>query len=206
MLRPLVHVHQATVAELPDLSLLWAELREQSGVAMAAPAVADIGQRVRERIVESDAVVAAGGRPTYRLAVAVLEDRPVGFASLSVADRSLLSSTCAVMVDVVHVCGQRRKAGIGTALLREAVGFADEVGATDVVVNVPPGLRDVNRFYARNGFAPMVLRRTASVGQLRRKLGVDPRLDPRDVTTDLTPVQRSLRRRVLLTPRRAARP
>ena len=44
------------------------------------------------------------------------------------------------------------------------------------------------------------------VGQLRRRLGVEPRLDPRDITVDLTPVQRSLRRRVLLTPRRAVRP
>jgi hypothetical protein len=91
-------------------------------------------------------------------------------------------------------------------LLREAAGFADEVGAADVVVNVPPTMRDINRFYARNGFAPMVLRRSAPLAQLRRKLGVDPRLDPRDVTTDLTPVQRSLRRHLLLSPRRAARP
>ena len=95
---------------------------------------------------------------------------------------------------------------MGTALLREAAGFADEVGAGDVVVNVPPSHRDVNRFFARYGFAPMVVRRSAPIGQLRRRLGVEPRLDPRDITVDLTPVQRSLRRRVLLTPRRAVRP
>ena len=52
----------------------------------------------------------------------------------------------------------------------------------------------------------MVVRRSAPSGPLRRRLGVDPRLDPRDITVDLTPVQRSLRRRVLLTPRRAVRP
>jgi hypothetical protein len=87
------------------------------------------------------------------------------------------------------------------------VVFADEVGAGDVVVNVPPNARDVNRFYARLGFAPLVVRRSAPVGHLRRKLGVEARLDPRDITIDLTPVQRSLRRRALLTPRRSpARP
>jgi hypothetical protein len=71
-------------------------------------------------------------------------------------------------------------------------------------VNVPPAARDVNRFYARIGFAPMVVRRSAPVAQLRRRLGVEPRLDPRDATVDLTPVQRSLRRRILLAPRRSA--
>ncbi len=75
------------------------------------------------------------------------------------------------------------------------------------MVNVPPTARDVNRFYARIGFAPLVVRRTAPIGHLRRKLGVEPRLDSRDATIDLTPVQRSLRRRALLTPRRTpARP
>ena len=89
-------------------------------------------------------------------------------------------------------------------LLRAAVTFADEVGAGDVVVNVPPSARDVNRFYARLGFSPMVVRRSAPLGQLRRRLGVEPRLDPRDATADLTPVQRSLRRHMLLSPRRSA--
>ena len=176
------------------------------GRRLAVPAVLDIGERVRERILASDDAVAAGRRPTYRVVVAEVDGDLVGFASLSVVDRGLLSSTAAVVVDVVHVSGSQRKHGVGTALLREAAGFADEVGAGDVVVNVPPSHRDVNRFFARYGFTPMVVRRSAPIGQLRRRLGVEPRLDPRDTTVDLTPVQRSLRRRVLLTPRRAVRP
>jgi len=124
-----------------------------------------------------------------------------------VVGRGLMAASSAVLVDVVHVTDSRRKSGAGTALLREAVVFADEVAASDVVVNVPPTARDVNRFYARLGFAPLVVRRSAPLGLLRRKLGVEPRLDPRDVTMDLTPVQRSLRRRALLSPRRSpARP
>ena len=86
-----------------------------------------------------------------------------------------------MLVDVVHVADGRRKGGVGTLLLRESVVFADEVGAGDVLVNVPPTARDVNRFYARLGFAPQVIRRSAPVGHLRRKLGVEARLDPRDV-------------------------
>lgn len=199
-----VVVRPLAASEIDALAPLWAEFVAQEQAPV--PGGVDIAERVRERILVSDESVLAGRRPTYRVVVAEVDGVPVGFASLSVVDRGLLSSTGAVVVDVVHVSGTHRKHGVGTALLREAAGFADEVAAGDVVVNVPPSHRDVNRFFARYGFAPMVVRRSAPIGQLRRRLGVDPRLDPRDITVDLTPVQRSLRRRVLLTPRRAVRP
>ncbi len=206
MLRSQVVVHSAGVDEVALLAPLWADFQTQNSASIAVPGSVDIGERVRERIALSDAAVAAGSCPTYRLVVASLDGVPVGFTSLTVVDRGLMSTSSAVLVDVVHVSEGHRKSGVGTALLREAAGFADEVGASDVVVNVPPHHRDVNRFYARHGFAPMVVRRAAPIGALRRKLGVDPRMDPRDATVDLTPVQRTLRRRALLTPRRAARP
>jgi GNAT superfamily N-acetyltransferase len=199
-----VLVRQATVDDVGELSPLWAEFQELSGPTHGAPSPHDIGERVRERIATSAAIVAAGGRPTYRLVIATIDGVAVGFASLSVLDHGLLTAASAVLVDVVHVVGTHRKAGVGTSLLREAVGLADEVGATDVVVNVPPSMRDVNRFYARHGFSPMVLRRSAPVAQLRRRLGVEPRLDARDATGDLSTVQRALRRRALLTPRRSS--
>ena len=199
-----VTVRSATVQDVGSLSPLWHEFREVGGATLAVPSGVDIGERICERIGESDAVVAAGGRSTYRLVVALENGEPVGFASFSTLDRGLLASTPVVVVDLVHVTGSQRKRGVGTQLLRAAVGFADEIGASDVVVNVPPAEREVNRFYARIGFSPMVVRRSAPVATLRRKLGVEARLDPRDVTMDLTPVQRSLRRRVLLAPRRSA--
>jgi GNAT superfamily N-acetyltransferase len=201
-----VAIRTVAAHEIDSLAELWNELLAQEHTTLVVPGSLDIAERVRERVLASEDAVAAGRRPTFRVIVADVEGVPVGFASLSVVDRGLLSSTAAVVVDVVHVSGKHRKHGVGTALLREAAGFADEVGAGDVVVNVPPTHRDVNRFFARYGFAPMVVRRSAPIGQLRRRLGVDPRLDVRDTTIDLTPTQRSLRRRVLLTPRRAVRP
>jgi GNAT superfamily N-acetyltransferase len=198
-----VTVRSATVQDVATLAPLWREFVEREATSGGVPAGFDIGGRVRDRIVESEAVVESGGRPTYRLAVAVVDSEVVGFASYSVVDRGLLATSPVVVVDLVHVAGSQRKKGVGTTLMRSAVSFADEVGATDVVVNVPPTARDVNRFYARIGFSPMVIRRSAPVGQLRRRLGVEPRLDPRDVTADLTPVERSLRRRILLAPRRS---
>lgn len=204
-----VLVRSATPDDVEALSPLWAEFCELGATgtgagALPVPSGLDIGARVRERILESAATVESGGRPTYRLAVALVGSDIVGFASLSVLDRGLLATAPVVVVDLVHVTGDQRKKGVGTQLLRCAVAFADEVGAADVVVNVPPAARDVNRFYARIGFAPMVVRRSAPVAHLRRRLGVEPRLDPRDATVDLTPVQRSLRRRILLAPRRSA--
>jgi GNAT superfamily N-acetyltransferase len=205
VLRSPVVVQNASVDDVAALSSLWDDFRAQNAASIAVPGSVDIGERVRERIGLSQTGVDSGARASYRLAVAHLDGEPVGFASFTVVDRGLMSTASAVLVDVVHVDERHRKSGVGTALLREAAGFADEVGASDVVVNVPPNHRDVNRFYARHGFAPMVVRRAAPIGALRRKLGVEPRMDPRDATVDLTPVQRTLRRRALLTPRRTAR-
>jgi GNAT superfamily N-acetyltransferase len=197
----------ATESDLDRLLPLWDQCRALAGVGVVPGGTAEVVHRVRTQLAESRAAVESDGRPTYRLVYATVDDVPVGLASFTVVNRGLLVSTGAVLIDVVHVADDRRKGGVGTLLLRESVVFADEVGAGDVLVNVPPTARDVNRFYARLGFAPQVIRRSAPVGHLRRKLGVEARLDPRDATVDLTPVQRSLRRRALLTPRRsAARP
>jgi GNAT superfamily N-acetyltransferase len=200
-----VLVRAVDADEVSALAPLWTDFLSQSPSSVV-PGSLDIGERVRERIRESAERVGLGQRPSYRLALAEQDGEPVGFASYSVVERGLLSPAAAVVVDVVHVCDGHRKSGVGTALLREAAGFADEVGAADVVVNVPPSHRDVNRFFARYGFSPLVVRRSAPIGQLRRRLGVEPRVDARDATVDLTPVQRSLRRRVLMTARRPARP
>lgn len=204
MRRAPVSVRSVAIDELPALHDLWDEFSAQAS-ASSVSASHDVLQRVAAALAESEAAVEQGRQPTYRLLVAEVDGEMVGFASLSVVAHGLLTDTAAVVVDAVHVTDQQRKRGIGTALLREAVVLADEVGAGDVVVNTPTRGRDVNRFYARQGFAPLVVRRSASVPMLRRRLGVEPRLDPRDTTLDLSPVQRHLRRRAVLT-RRPVRP
>ena len=201
MHRAPVAVRQARESDAAALAVLWDEFRLQEPLTGLAGATPDVPERVRSRIAESDRAVAEGGSPSYRLLVAFVDGEPVGFASVSVVERGLLAQTCAVLVDVVHVSDRHRKRGVGTMLLREAVAMADEIGASDVVVNTPTRGRDVNRFYARLGFAPLVVRRSSPVGALRRKLGVEPRPD---VTGELTPVQRSMRRRALLTPKRSS--
>ncbi len=201
MHRAPVSVRQARADDVASLLPLWHEFCTQEALGALPGPAAEVADRVAQRLRASEAAVASGGAPTYRLALAEHDGEQVGFASISVVDRGLLTASCAVLVDVVHVVDGERKRGVGTALLREAVLMADEVGASDVVVNTPSRGRDVNRFYARLGFAPMVVRRSTSVSALRRRLGVEPRLE---LTGELTPVQRSIRRRALLAPRRTA--
>jgi hypothetical protein len=73
--------------------------------------------------------------------------------------------------------GQRRR-GVGRALLSGAVTWAEEVGADEIVASVLPSLREANRFYARLGFAPLVMRRVVPVSTLRRNLALS---NPRSV-------------------------
>jgi GNAT superfamily N-acetyltransferase len=188
-----VRIRYAGAADVAALEPLWAEFCAAAGAAVTGGS--SIAARVRDRLEAESG--RDGSRPTYRLAIAEHEGVPVGFASYSVVDRGFLSDCCAVLVDVVHVASGRRKSGIGSALLRDAVVFADEVGAGDIVVNVPSASRDMNRFYARLGFGPLVVRRSAPIGALRRRLGLEVRADVRD-TADLSDVQRTLRRRAIL--------
>ncbi len=187
-----VRIRHAGPEDVATLAPLWAEFCSAAGASV--PGTSGIGTRVRDRL-EAES---RSGRPeTYRLAIAEHDGQAVGFASYSVVERGILADASAVLVDVVHVASGRRKSGIGSALLRDAVVFADEVGAAEVVVNVPSSDRDLNRFFARHGFGPLVVRRTASTSALRRRLGLDVRVEARDAS-ELTPVQRTMRRRAIL--------
>jgi GNAT superfamily N-acetyltransferase len=197
--RPRVDVRRITGADVATVAPLWADFVAQEGSESLLGADNGVLRRVGQALLDSEMRTAEGRPPAYRLVIAAVDGQDVGFASLTVADRGLLGDSGAVVVDVVHVTGDHRKRGIGTVLLREAVVLADEVQASDVVVSTPTRGRDVNRFYARLGLSPTVVRRSAPVASLRRKLGVEPRLD---ATAELTPVQRSVRRRALLSPRR----
>jgi len=71
----------------------------------------------------------------------------------------------------VHVSRGARHRGAGKALVTAAAQFAEDRGADAVSVSVYPQARDSQRFYARLGFAPLVVRRVAPLSVLRRRLG-----------------------------------
>jgi ribosomal protein S18 acetylase RimI-like enzyme len=114
--------------------------------------------------------------PEHRVVVAVDETGTVIGAAVFGADTAGgLVDPPSVYVSHLVVGAEHRKRGAGRALVAAAAGYADEIGVDSVVVGVAPTGRDANRFFARLGFAPLVMRRIAPVTALRRALAsADP--------------------------------
>lgn len=168
MPRSAVRVRAASEADLPVLVELAGGLREalvpavDGSLRPGTPAArAALDQRLRDALASLD----------RRLVLAVDEtDRPLAMALLSVGPCNALVETRAVHVTHLAVDDRHRRRGAGRALVGAAAAFAEEVGVDAVVVSVRPGSREANRFFARLGFAPLAVRRVASVSTVRRRL------------------------------------
>ena len=170
MSRSSLHVRPATHADLPALLELGAELREQllplEGSLRSRQSTkagrAALEQRYTEAVDDPDRhlmlVTGAGGEV-------------LGMALLTVASANALLDLPAVHMNHAVVPDRHRRRGVGKALVAAAATFAEERGIDQLVVSVHPGSRDAARFFARLGFAPMAVRRTAPVAVVRRHLG-----------------------------------
>jgi ribosomal protein S18 acetylase RimI-like enzyme len=156
-----VGVRTATLADVPALVQLWQELREEGPRRRSAESPEAAAGRIA-LVVESDLA---------RVLVAEYGGEVVGMAQVTRTPPSLLAESTSVTLSAMHVAGGHRRRGVGKALLAAAVAYAEEQAVEDVVVAVYPQHREANRFYARLGFAPVVVRRVASVASLRRRLG-----------------------------------
>ena len=76
------------------------------------------------------------------------------------------------MIHVVVGKAHRRR-GVGHALVAAAADIADELGIEHVSVGVYPSLREASRFYARLGFAQVMVQRVVPTAMLRRRLCAD---------------------------------
>lgn len=158
-----VHVRPAVDADLPELLALWEELQLAGGRHMREAlhvAPDNIEERLRDVLCD----------PAHRVIVATCGEQVCGMCVLSCTSLGPLSSVLAVQLHHMVVATGHRRAGVGHALLAAAAAYADEIGAEHVIVGVSPALRDTNRFYARLGFSPVVVRRMAAVATLRRRL------------------------------------
>jgi N-acetylglutamate synthase-like GNAT family acetyltransferase len=123
--------------------------------------VPDVGARLAEAIVSDHC----------RVVVALADDQVAGMAVLREARPDPLSEHRVVQVSHFIVASGKRRRGVGHALLAAATEFAEERQIEHVAAGVYPSLRDVSRFYARLGFAPVMVHRVAPVSVLRRRLG-----------------------------------
>lgn len=192
-------VRPAGPDDLDATVTLWEELQAEGGRGQRLPALPEVLTGIAARLAADAREVEAGRPPGARLAVAYDHGgEPVGMCFMRVVDGGPLALSRTVLVDVTHVAKAHRRSGIGRQLLREVVRFAAAVGVDDLLVQAPSGARDLNRFFAGWGFAQGPVRRGTSVAALRRRLGPEAHAGAIEGVTDLTQLQRLLRRRALL--------
>jgi GNAT superfamily N-acetyltransferase len=159
-----VFTRPATPDDLPLLVGLWGELRQVGARAERAVnplSVPDVSERFAEAINSLDC----------RVIVALVDGEPAGMTVLREVQPDPLSVHRVVQVGHVVVAPGKRRRGVGHALLAAAADFAEERQIEHVAAGVYPSLRDASRFYARLGFAPVMVHRVAPVNVLRRRLG-----------------------------------
>ena len=166
MPRGTVIVRQPEKADVDVILDMWEELRTRSGrTGSLAPVPSE------ERLLE---ILDWGARePGYRAVVAELDGEVIGMACFGVHAVGPLIETLVIQIDYLHVRPQHTRRGAGRAMVAAAATYAEEVGADHVGVNVFSHVREANRFYAKIGFSPLVVRRIASVSALRHTLSPD---------------------------------
>jgi GNAT superfamily N-acetyltransferase len=161
-----VRTREATETDVLAIGELWGELKVRAGkVGPFGPPASAVPIRERLSALRAD--------PTHRVVVAEIDDQVAGLAVLSLLPVTPISDVESVQISFMHVRDDRRRRGVGRAIVGAAAAFAGEVGADYVTVGVFPGARESNRFFARLGFSPLVVRRAISTSTLQRRLSGD---------------------------------
>jgi predicted N-acetyltransferase YhbS len=162
----MIRTRQVEETDLADVVNLWEELRGAGGrLGPFGPPASTTAVRERLSVLAQDS--------SHRVIVAEVDDQIVGLAVLSRLPVTPISEVESVQISFMHVRNDRRRRGVGRAIVESAADFANEVGADYVTVGVFPGSRDTNRYFARLGFTPLVVRRAIATSLLQRRLGGD---------------------------------
>jgi len=169
-----IQTREATGEDLSAVADLWDELRVSGGRLgpFGPPASSSL---VRDRL------EALREDPKHRVVLALVDEEIVGLAVLSLLPITPISDVESVQISFMHVRNDRRRRGVGRAIVESAAQFAHDATADYVTVGVFPGSRETNRYFARLGFSPLVMRRAVPTTQLEKRLAGD---DPsREVVT-----------------------
>ena len=143
--------------------LMWSSAREEAG----SPRV-DTGGKVGKRLLQD--VLARDGVHAF---IARQEGLPVGYLVLTSGPLLPLVDAPSVCIEHLYVRPESRRKGVATTLIGASATYAERIGAEQIASNVPSSDREPNRFFARLGFSPFVVRRVVPVGALRRRLAGD---------------------------------
>jgi predicted N-acetyltransferase YhbS len=152
---------------VPALTALCSELRELGARAERAVnpvSTPDLEDRLRAAIDHAD----------MKVVVACADGQLAGMAVFRAVQPDPLSGVRVLQMSNVIVAPGFRRRGVGHALIAAAADAAEDLQLEHVGVGVYPSLRDVSRFYARMGFAQVMLQRVVPVAVLRRRLGTEP--------------------------------
>jgi GNAT superfamily N-acetyltransferase len=179
-----VDVRRAGTDDLDDLLVLWAQARDEvarSGRSVGAPA-----DQLRPRL------QAALAGDDLHLLLARWDGRPAAYAAVRAVAPTPLFEGEAMQIEHLFVTRDLRRHGLARALLAAVAGLAERAGVDQVISSVAPSARESQRFFARLGFAPFVVRRVVTTATLRRRLTGEAR---RGALEDLLSRRRSLRAR-----------
>lgn len=161
-----VRIRPAVLADIPDLVRVAedAVIPPGRGGLSAERAVQNRGERYTALL----------GAPDRVVLVAADEgsDAVVGVLIATEDEVGALIPVRALVVGHLVVALRHRRRGVGRELLGALVRHADDRGVEQVVVAATSGDREANRYLARLGFAPLVVRRIAPTATLRRSLGM----------------------------------
>ena len=159
----------AAPGDIESLACLWVAARSTLVAGEALGTTAGVAASLRVAL----------GREEVEVFVARADQHDVGFVVLSRGPLLPLLDDVCISIEHLFVVPEARRIGVGHALLARATARAEQLGATQIATSVPAPGREAQRFFARLGFGPFVVRRVTTVQTLRRRLSWEdhPRLD-----------------------------
>lgn len=153
----MLSVRFATADDLDALLALWRELEQAQGRFRYFPPVEEATERITRSFID------AIGSSEADVLLALEDDEPVGMTLVHLERPSRMSNEIAVELSRVVVRADRRRAGVGEALVEAAEGWARERGIPTLLAAIFVANGGSMRFWHALGFEPWVERAVRAV-------------------------------------------